>query len=61
MVFGVTTTLLTSFPVRTSARTTLVICPDGSGAPAAQIRHAESAAASPQLKQKALKMFHLVV
>src|ERR1039458_4254222 len=53
----VTITLLTSLPVRGSARTTRVICCGRSERPAADKRVAAKAAPSPSLKHKYVKMF----
>src|ERR1017187_6443026 len=53
----VTITLLTSLPVRASARTTEVICCGRSGRPAADKRVAAKVAPSPSLKHKYVKMF----
>src|ERR1039458_4153725 len=53
--FEVTITLLTSLPVRGSARTTRVICCGRSGRPAADKRVAAKVAPSPILKHKCVK------
>jgi len=58
--FGVTITLLTSLPVRGSARTTLVIC-CGPSATSAPYKPAATANPRPNPKQKRLKMFCISV